>query len=128
MAVSLTCSLCPPAYSAPSHPNPSRGLQPVFCRCRGNRQLYRPFTGFFTDIFLTFTASGNFSVMGNKVVTFTEQQLEDYQVTLVVRLCSEFEKLFFAKFVFGICDVCLFFFLLTFGMYGLLEFDNSLSF
>ena len=38
-------------YSAPSHPNPNRGLQPVFCRCRGNRQLLPAFYRIFTDIF-----------------------------------------------------------------------------
>lgn len=76
----------------------------AFCQClvlRGNRQ---PFAGLFRfkkeKLHAEKEKSTRWTEMGNKVVTFTEQQLEDYQVcSLSVRFLKKetnrhFDRLF----------------------------------
>lgn len=97
--LSLTQSLWPPPTLRRHTLIPIVAYSQCFVAVAATGSFYRPFTGFLP---IFFTVSGIFFGMGNKVVTFTEQQLEDYQVNgLFVASSiwvSQFQKFFFQTF------------------------------
>ncbi|CAH1639451.1 unnamed protein product [Spodoptera littoralis] len=73
-----TRSLCPLPTLSRHTLIPIVAYSQCFVAVAATGSFYRPFTGFL-PIFFTASVIFFFDGMGNKVVTFTEQQLEDYQ-------------------------------------------------
>lgn len=104
-----TRSLCPPPTLRRHTLIPIVAYSQCFVAVAATGSFYRPFTGFL-PIFFTVSVIFFFAGMGNKVVTFTEQQLEDYQVNglFMVRFnCAILNSIF--KVLARSCDVCFFF-------------------